>query len=98
MSAFSELLAAPALFSWCEDKYVHHPLVAEFHNTVSNVPYVCVGLLTVGTAWRSPSLVSGRAFDVYRQCPIYLPTCLHALPCADTPITLVRIHLQLSLY
>lgn len=43
-------MTGPALFTWCEEDYKASPWIAELHNTVSNIPYVVVGLITVRMA------------------------------------------------
>lgn len=39
-------LTGPALFSWCEPDYAQSSVIAEWHNTISNIFFVIVGLTT----------------------------------------------------
>ena len=46
----------PALFNWCEPDYVGGSVVAEWHNTWSNLAFVVVGVATVWLSRSDPAI------------------------------------------
>ncbi len=37
----------PSLMDWCEPNFVHSEHVAEWYNTITNIPYVLIGIATI---------------------------------------------------
>ena len=37
----------PSLMDWCEPNFVHSDHIAEWYNTITNMPYIFVGIATI---------------------------------------------------
>jgi len=60
---------------WCEDNYTHSTHIAEFWNTVSNIPFICLGIWGMVASSRLPNkwrLILAQSFLTIIGCGSFL--------------------------